>query len=113
MKLNELDDMTDLDPTQPLPWNMVDDLIVFMQNENSFYRRKLYPMLLKTQETVQNGGKVNKKEFVPIIDAAINAYVKKFDLNRRTEDMMSPAEKMECIDKLLTDEKANFSKGEY
>jgi len=91
MKLNEIDDMTDLDPTQPLPWNMVDDLIVFMKNENSFYRRKLYPMLLNVQETVSNGGKVNKKDFVPIIDDAIKAYVGKFGLNRRPDDMMSPS----------------------
>jgi hypothetical protein len=113
MKLNEIDDMTDLDPNQPLPWNMVDDLIIFMQNENNFYRRKLYPLLLDAQETIQNGGKVNKKDFVPVIDAAINAYVKKFDLNRRTEDMMSPSQKMECIEKLLKDEEDNFRKGEY
>ena len=106
-------DITDIDPGAPLPWNMVDDLIIFMKNENNFYRRKLYPVLVNVQETLHNGGKFNKRDLIPIIDEAIKAYINKFEINKRPEDMMSPAEKMECIDKLLNDEKENFRNGEY
>lgn len=112
-ELNIKDEISDLDPKQPLPWDMTEDLIIFMKNESGFYRKHLYPMLLNVQETVQNGGEYNKKDFIPIIEKAIISYVKKYDINRKPEEMMSPAQKMECVTKLLTDEVENFHNGEY
>lgn len=109
----KIKDFADIDPTGPLPWNVAEDLIVYMKNESDFYRRHLYPMLINVQETVQNGGKFDKKKLLPAIDQAIKEYVKKFEINRRPEDVMTPAEKMECITKLLRDESENFRKGMY
>jgi|TARA_R110000851_G_scaffold248558_1_gene401079 hypothetical protein len=113
MRINEIEDVAALDPNAPLPWNMVDDLISYMKNESGFYRKYLYPLLLDVQEAVANGGKYNKKDFIPIIDIAIKQYVKKFDIDRRPETVMSPADKMECVDKLLADEVENLKAGEY
>jgi len=73
----------------------------------------LYPLLLDVQEVVAGGGKYNKKNFIPIIEIAIKQYVKKFNINRRPETVMSPADKMECVNKLLADEVENLRAGEY
>ena len=108
-----MNDFTDIDPNGPLPWNMVDDLIVYMKNESNFYRKNLYPMLLNVQETVQNGNKFDKKKMIPIIDQAIKEYINKFEIKKRPEDLMTPSEKMECITKLLKDESEFFRKGDY
>jgi hypothetical protein len=113
MRINEIEDIDELDPNAPLPWDMVEDLIAYMKNESGFYRKHLYPMLLNVQEAVANGGEYNKKEFIPLIDTAIKQYVKKYEIDRRPETIMTPAQKMECVDKLLTDEVENFRTGEY
>ena len=113
MRINEIEDISNLDPGAPLPWDLAEDLISYMKNESGFYRKYLYPLLVDVQEAVANGNEYSKKDFIPIIDIAIKQYVKKFDINRRPENMMTPAEKMECINTLLSDEVENLKAGEY
>jgi hypothetical protein len=99
--------------TGQLPWDVVEDLIVYMQNEPSFYRRKMYPALLDVQSIVRKGGKFNKKKLIPIVDDAIKSYIKKYEIKKRPEELLTDSEKMSCIDRLLKNESDNFRKGFY
>lgn len=97
----------------PLPWDVVEDLMVYMQNEPNFYRRKMYPALLDVQSIVRKGGKFNKKKLVPIVDEAIRSYIKKYEIKKRPEELLNDREKMDCIDRILKNEAENFRKGLY
>lgn len=103
----------DLKIGDKLPYNVVEDLCVFMKNNPSFYRKELYPQFVKVQDAVQNGGKFNKKSLLPLVDSACQRYVKEYDLPKRPQDLLSKEEKLECISKLLTDEMEAFRKKEY
>ena len=96
-----------------LDWDVVEDLVVFMKNDPYFYRNDVYPCMVNVQETVKHGGKFNKKSMLPIVEKAINEYIKKFDIKKLPEDLMNSSQKMECISKILNDEKENFRKGTY
>ena len=96
-----------------LPFDVIEDLMVYMQNDPMFYRRHMYPKMIDVQEAVKGGGKVNKKDLIPMIDHAIASYVKKFNINKRPADLLTTEEKMECISKLLKNEVDNFRKGMY
>jgi hypothetical protein len=96
-----------------LPWDVVEDLVVFMRNDPAFYRRHMYPMMLNVQEAVKNGGKFSKKEMLPVVDEAVRKYVKKFNINKRPEDLLDNNDKIEIINKILEAEVENFKKGEY
>jgi hypothetical protein len=101
------------EPSNELDWDIVEDLVIFMKNDPDFYRRNVYPCMVDVQETVRHGGKFNKKSMLPIVEKAINEYIKKFDIKKRPEDLMNSSQKMECISKMLNDEKENFRKGTY
>ena len=96
-----------------LPYNVVEDLCIYMRNDPMFYRKNLYPALIDVQEAVKNGGKYPKKSLLPVVERAIKEYIKKFEIKKRPEDLLVHEEKMECINKLLKDEVDNFRKGMY
>lgn len=116
VKINEFfdqDQIKDLKIGSELPYNVVEDLAIFMKNDPIFYRKHLYPVLVDVQEAVKNGGKYNKRKMIPVVNSAIQEYVKKFGIQKRPEDLLQDGEKIECINKILKDELENFRKGEY
>ncbi len=98
---------------ESLPWDVVEDLAVFMRNDPTFYRRHLYPTMIDVQEAVKNGGKYNKKSMLPIVDRAIESYIKKFEIKKRPEDLLTDSEKMSLVNSILKAEAENFRKGSY
>lgn len=106
-------DFSSIHMDENLPWDLVEDLVVFMRNDPAFYRRHLYPAMVSVQETVKTGDKYPKKKMLPIVDAAIKKYVKKFNIKKRPEDLLNDNEKIEIINKILEAEVENFKKGEY
>jgi hypothetical protein len=109
----KINDFSDVSVNDSLPWNMVEDLCIYMKNDQKFYRSNFYPALLKVQETVKNGGKYSKKEMLPVVEKAIVNYIQKFNIKKRPEELMQDNEKMECINRILKDEMENFRKGMY
>jgi hypothetical protein len=106
-------DIKDLKVGEELPYNVVEDLCIYMQNDPSFYRSHLYPVLVDVQEAVKNGGKYNKRKMIPTVEYAISEYIKKFDIKKRPQDLLQDSEKIECVNKILKNEMENFRKGEY
>jgi hypothetical protein len=96
-----------------LPFDVTEDLMVFMRNEPNFYRKSLYPALVDCQEAVKNGGKFDKKSMLPMIEKAVCEYIKKYDIKKRPNQLLDDQEKMECISRLLKDEADNFREGMY
>lgn len=106
-------ELTNVNMEENLPWDVVEDIAVFMRNDPAFYRRHLYPTMVDVQEAVKNGGKYNKKSMLPIVDRAIKSYIKKFDIKKRPEDLLTDSEKMQLINSILEQEVENFRKGSY
>ena len=114
--LNEIFDkkaIADLKIGDQLPYDVVEDLKIYMTQDNDFYRKHLFPRMGEVQAAVQKGGKYNKKMLLPAVEAAIPMYLKKFDIKKRTEDFMTDEQKMECISSILKDEMDNFREGKY
>lgn len=101
------------EPTKTLPWDVVEDLVVYMRNEPNFYRQKLYPAMLEVQDVVKKGSKFNKRNMMPLVDEAVLSYIKKYNIKKTPEDLLSDSEKMQCISKILEDEVESFKKGSY
>lgn len=116
MKINEFfdkDNVKELKIGSELPYNVVEDLCIFMRQDPEFYRHNLYPAMLDVQQAVSNGGKYNKRNMLPVVEKAIVEYVKKFNIQKRPADLLQDSEKMECISKLLNDEKESLRRGDY
>jgi hypothetical protein len=116
VKINEFfdqDNIKDLKIGDELPYNVVEDLAIFMRHDPQFYRRQLYPEMLNVREATKNGGKYNKRNMMSVIEKAINEYIKKYEILKRPEELLSDGEKMECISKILKDEMEMLRKGDY
>lgn len=96
-----------------LPYNVVEDLCVFMKNHPDFYRKEVYPRFVEVQDAVQNGGKFNKKSMLPMIEKACQQYVQEYNIKMRPQDLLTDGEKMECVSNLLKAELENFRNKEY
>jgi hypothetical protein len=114
--INEIFDkkaIEDLKVGDQLPFDVIEDLNVFMKNDPMFYRQQTYPAMCAVQKAVQNGGKYNKKELFPMIDKAIESYCAEFKIPKRPADLLNDSEKMECVTRLLRGEIENFRNGDY
>lgn len=116
VQLNEIFDqkaIADLKIGDQLPFDVSEDLKVYMTQDNDFYRRNLFPKMGEIQAAVNNGGKYDKKILLPVVEKAIVQYLQKFDIKKRPQDFMNDSQKLECISSILKDEMDNFREGKY
>ena len=116
MKINEFfdqDNIKKLKIGDQLPYNVVEDLCIYMRNNPDFYRKHLYPEMINVQEAVKGGGKYNKKNMLSIVERAINLYINEYDIPKRPEELLTDGEKMECVSTLLKNEVESLRKGDY
>ena len=110
MKINEF---TDRD-NQELPFDLAEDVTVFMRNDPIFYRQKYYPALCNLkkeydQKQVADG----EKHFGKIIDSAMNTYCKKFNVGRQSSDVFTAEDRQNIISKITQEEIENIRNGQY
>ena len=100
-----MDNSPEMKVGSELPYDVLDDVVVFMQNDPDFYRTQTYPALVDVQKAINNVNKDKNKD---------KSYVKKFDVPKRPDRLLhTDAEKMECATRLLNAEKENFRNKEY
>ena len=86
MRIDEFSNVAEFKPT----FDVVDDLHVYMRNDPMFYRKEYFPMVIKMNDAIQAGSKVNTKEMIiPMINKGVSSYCKKFDLARTSNDIFT------------------------
>ena len=99
---------------QELPYNVVDDMAIFMRNDPMFYRKNFFPAVMRMKDCHDNGKTYNAdKELRPIIEKAMGLYCSKFKLPKRPEEIMDDQDKKNLIQKLYSEEMTQIRKGAY
>jgi hypothetical protein len=97
-----------------LPFNVVEDVMIFMRNNPSFYRRQFYPTMLQFKRRIDKKQKINPvKLFAPMIKRAVYDYCKEYDVGKRPEELLNKDEFKEIIQKLYDEELTNIREGHY
>ena len=97
-----------------LPFDIVDDMAIYMRNDPQFYRKTFFPAVMKMKSCHDKGTKYNPtKSLLPIIEKAAVDYCKKFKIERRPTDLIDDSEKKDLIQKLYAEEMTNIKKGKY
>jgi hypothetical protein len=110
MKLFEVDS----ELAKKIPWDLVEDTLVYMRNEPMFYRREYYPTMTKVADSHRDGAKFDVQEMImPLIDKGINAYCKKYQLASMSDDVFSESHRKQLFDKIYKEEMEQIKKGEY
>ena len=56
-----------------LPYDVLDDVVVFMQNDPDFYRTQTYPALVDVQKAINNGGTRRVSPKSGVVQASVNS----------------------------------------
>jgi hypothetical protein len=110
MKINEFAQRDDF----KLPFDIVDDLHVYMRNDPMFYRKDYYPTMTRISDLTKAKKKVDPhKEFTPMIDKACESYCTKFDIARDPSEVFSENDRKALVSKIYSEEIEGIRKGEY
>ena len=97
-----------------LPFDVVDDLAVFMRNDHMFYRKHFFPAMTKMRDMVNGKKQINpEKHFGPMIDQATKTYCIKFNIPKRPEEIMDDNDRKALLQKPYSEEMTNVRKGIY
>ena len=61
-----------------LGYDLMDDVMFFMNNDPDFYRKRYFPTMLKFDRYCKEGKKVNPKAFEKLVQEAYGIYREKF-----------------------------------
>ena len=75
-----IDELLDKKPQgkKALEYDLMDDLMFFMNNDPDFYRKRYYPTMLKFDKYCKEGRKVSPKAFEGLCKEAYESYRNKF-----------------------------------
>jgi len=111
MKINEF---SNSEQDQQVPFNVVDDLAIFMRNDPMFYRKHYFPMMAKISDMHDRGESVDPIVLMkPVVDRGINSYCNKFKLGKKTDKLFSEQDKTDAVKKIYSEEMPYVKKGTY
>jgi hypothetical protein len=93
-------------------FDLDDDLIFFMHNNDDFYRRNLFPVLKVCKNKFDHGGGFSHRMFKPIVAKAYESYRKEFPL-RELEDKLDEEQCEAIARKIYEMELGNMKDGKY
>ena len=96
-----------------MPFDVVDDLTIFMRNDPMFYRKRMFPCIMKMKDMYDGQKSIVPQQVLgPIVDEAMDKYCEKFKLGRR-DIIFKLEDRDECVNKLYGEEMKQIETGAY
>lgn len=109
MRIDEFAQPTD----DRLPFDVVDDIAIFMRNDPMFYRKQLFPAIMRMKDRVDTGKKCVAEECLgEVCGRAMESYCKKFDLGSM-KNIFKDEDKGLLINKVFGEEMTQIRNGAY
>lgn len=110
MKINEFSEQHD----DKLPFDVTEDVIVFMKNDPMFYRKKYFPAIMQMKDDCKRNKKVDAEKLLgPAVDSAMNTYCKKFQVGKNASRVFDMQDRTSIISKIYSEEMENIQQGRY
>ena len=93
-------------------FDLVEDLIHFMHNDDDVYRRHLYPSLAKCLDRTKSKQPTKMGVFKPAVESSYQIYAKKFPIKELPKSLDEKLVKEIC-EKLHEEFKDHISNGKY
>lgn len=93
-------------------FDLAEDLMHFMHNDDDVYRRHLYPVLADCLDDIKDKKPTNKKVFKKAVESSYKLYVKKFPIRELSDDLNEKTCEKVC-EKLHEEFKEHVSDGKY
>lgn len=104
MKIREL-----LEDADEVKYDVVDDVLFFMRNNDSFYRYHYFPAINKVSDHFKKSKKIKKSIIDKLVNNAIPVYCKKYKIADDPKKIFTSEVKNSIISKILSDEKNDIT----
>ena len=108
MLLRELDEKFNLEDS-----NLLDDLEYFMLNDDKFYRRILFPQILKIKHKLNAGQACDENSLRPCVDTAAKIYCKKFNIPDNEKSVFTDIDRDAVARSIFGKEQDKIAQGQY
>ena len=96
-----------------LPYNIIDDVCIFMRNDPMFYRKQLFPAIMKMKDSYAAGKRLDASKCLgECASMALESYCKKYKLGS-PKNVFQPEDKDLIIQKLFSEEMTQIRNGVY
>jgi len=95
-----------------LTFDLAEDLIYFMHNNDDFYRKNLFPVIRICKKNFDQGNNFSHRVFKPVVEKAYNMYQKEFPL-RELKDTLEQDMVEQVCKKMYETEMLNMREGNY
>ena len=97
-----------------LPFNVVEDVVVFMRNDPQFYRKSFFPAFSKIADMHRAGKPINQNECLGgMVEDALSQYCKKFNIANLPDEVFNNDDRQSIIDLIFSEEMEQIKNGEY
>jgi hypothetical protein len=93
-------------------FDLAEDLMHFMHNDDDVYRRHLYPVLANCLDKAKSKSPTNKNVFKPAVESSYKLYIKKFPIRELDDEIDNKLCEKIC-GKLHEEFKEHMSDGKY
>ncbi len=103
MRIRELVENIDIDlhfnnkKDEDLGFDISDDLLFYMKNNDDVYRRHVYPQLVKHKHSLQHG-KADRMLFGSAVHEAYKSYTKEFPIRKLPETLPNDVHEKVCLE---------------
>jgi hypothetical protein len=110
MKIVEFTESVD----KELPFDVVEDVVVFMRNDPQFYRKSFFPAFSKVADLHRAGKPIDQNKCLgDMVERALEGYCKKFNVARMPDEIFNNDDRQAIIDRVFSEEMEEIKKGEY
>ena len=108
MRLNEFAEQ------EELPFDEVEDTLVFMRNDPIFYRKHYFPAVSELADCQRSKKDTDPKKYLTaMIEMGCDNYVKKYNVGRNSEEVFTAEDRSNLLQRINDEETENIRKGDY
>jgi len=95
-----------------IPFDIIEDLKVFMRNDPMFYRKDYLPCMCELQNKIKQKDNDYQSVLGPMIEKACKLYNAKYDVTKK-DKLLDDTQYQECMASIMHDENKALRNGEY
>jgi hypothetical protein len=97
-----------------LPFNVVEDAIVFMKNDPIFYRKEYYPAIVRIADSYRNKKHIDAMECLgPMVERGLGQYCNKFNIAKLPDEVFHNDDRETIVNMIYSEEMDQIKNGEY
>ena len=107
-------EFTNRDTENQLPFNVAEDVHVYMKNDPMFYRKHYFPCMAKMAEMHRAGKAFNMAQTIkPVIKRAAEGYCKRYNMPMPAATLFREEDENELVERICSEEMDRIKQGEY